>query len=403
MFNPQSLIAPQNMRERYETYTALRHAAPVFAVPGTDLWFLFRYDDVRQVISDPETFSSDFKYFGRELLAANPDQALALQSIIGIDPPMHRRMRSLIARAFTPRVIEQYEARIQGMVNDLIDAVIERGQMDVIHDLGEPLPTRVIADMLGIDPAFQDEFRRASDMLLQADLTSGPNPAAAQAEQTLVAYLGDLIAQRRETPGDDLTTALVNAEIDGERLSDRDIIAFCELLLVAGNGTTTHLIGNMMLALLENPSEMARLRAEPGLLASAIEESLRYYSPAATVLRSTTREVPMGGQTIPQGARIMPVLTSANRDESKFEAADRFDITRQTNPHIAFGNGIHFCLGAPLARLEARVAFTALLDRLPDLTLDADADALRVNPGLLINALQSLPLRFTAGTRQSSR
>jgi cytochrome P450 len=399
MFNPQSLMAPRTMQERYSTYRTLRQVAPVLAIPGTNLWFLFRYDDVRSVISDPNTFSSDIKYFAKELLASNPDQLLSLQSIIGIDPPMHHKMRSLIARAFTPRVIEQYEDKIRSIVNGLLDAVIETGHIDVIHDLGEPLPTKVIADMLGIEPEFQDEFRRASEILLQADISSGkPDPAAGPAEKILTDYMYDLIARRRAQPEDDLTSALIAAEIDGERLSEREIVSFCELLLIAGNGTTTHLIGNMMLALMENPDELARLRQDPTLMMSAIEEALRYYSPSQTVLRSTTREVTLSGQTIPAGARIMPILTSANRDETKFADADRFDITRQLNQHIAFGNGIHYCLGGPLARLEARIAFEAMLERLPNLELDADA-ALAVNPGVLINSLKSLPLHFTPGVQ----
>lgn len=396
MFNPQSLMAPRNMKERYDTYQALRHAMPVMPVPNTDLWFIFRYDDVRAVISDPTTFSSDFKVFGKEILAQNPDQALALQSLIGIDPPMHRKMRDLIARAFTPRVIEGYETKIRALVEGYLNAAIEKGSFDLIRDLGEPLPTQVIADTLGIDPAFQDEFRQASDTLLQADVSSGTGEGAlkaAQAEQVLIDYLSKLIEQRRESPQDDLTSALISAEVDGERLSNRDIIGFCELLLIAGNGTTTHLIGNMMLALMENPTEYARLREDPSLLPTAIEEALRYYSPAATVLRSATRDVTMGGQTIPAGSRIMPVLTSANRDETKFVDANRFDITRDPNPHIAFGNGIHYCLGAPLARLEARIAFEEILKRMNDLELHSSA-TLQVNPGMLINSLQALPLTF---------
>lgn len=394
MFNPQTLMAPRNMQERYGAYQALRQAMPVLPIPGTDLWFIFRYDDVRAVISDPGTFSSDFKVFGKEILAQNPDQLYSLQSLIGIDPPMHRKMRDLIARAFTPRVIEQYEGRISSLVEGYLDDVIEKGSFDVIHDLGELLPTQVIADMLGIEPEFQHEFRKASDILLQADISSGKAaPEAGEAEQLLTDYLGELIIQRRASPKDDLTSALISAEIDGEHLSDREIIGFCELLLIAGNGTTTHLIGNMMLALMENPAEYARLREDQSLMPGAIEEALRYYSPATAVLRSAAKDVTLGGQTIPAGARVMPILCSANRDETKFTEADRFDITRQPNAHIAFGNGIHYCLGAPLARLETRIAIDAILRRLHHLELHSSA-TLAVNPGILINSLQALPLTF---------
>lgn len=403
MFNSQSLMAPRDMQERYATFSVLRQNMPVLPIPNTDLWFIFRYEDIRRIISDPDTFSSDFKHFGKARLEANPDAALALQSIVGIDPPIHRKMRDLISRAFTPRIIEQYEGKIRTLVDGLLDKVIESGNFDVIRDVSEPLPTKVIAGMLGVAPEVEDDFRKSSDILLQADVSANEVPLeVTQAERALHGYFQDLIEARRTHPQDDLTSALVMAEIDGERLSERDISAFCELLLIAGNGTTTHLIGNMMLALMQNPTEFARLRENPTLLTSAIEETLRYYSPAQTVLRSAVKDVTVGGQAIPAGSRIFPMLASANRDEAKFIDADRFDITRQPNQHIAFGNGIHFCIGAPLARLETRVTFEAILKRLHQIELDPSA-TLAVNPGLLINSLKALPLHFTAAERMTAQ
>ena len=399
MFNPQTLFAPQTMQERYDAYATLRQAMPVLHIPDLDLWFVFRYDDVRTIVSLPESFSSDFNVFGGARLALDPDATLSLQSIIGVDPPKHRKLRDLLTRAFTPRTIESYEAKIRKIVDDLIDSVIESGHMDLVGDLAEPLPTRVISDMLGIDPAYQETFRQASELLLGGDLSQAVRaPELAAAEDALNSYLYELIARRRLKPEDDLTSKLIAADVDGEHLTDRDIVGFCELLLIAGNGTTTHLIGNMMLALLQFPDQFVKLRADTSKLPAAIEEALRFYSPALQVLRSAKQDYQIGGQTIPAGARIFPMLASANRDDGKFPNPDTFNIDREANQHIAFGNGIHYCIGAPLGRLETRVAFTAILNRLHNIALAPDSVP-TLNPGLLINSLKALSITFTPGAR----
>ncbi|MDB4896024.1 MAG: cytochrome [Firmicutes bacterium] len=288
------------------------------------------------------------------------------------------------------------EPRIEAIANELLDQVEASGQLDLIQDLAYPLPVIVIAEMLGIPAQDRDRFKHWSDEITaSADSLLGDSGAhGQQAQAEMAAYFRDIIAQRRAQPQDDLISALLAAELNDEKLSEADVVSLCWLLLVAGNETTTNLIGNAVLSLLEHPEEFARLRSNPALLNTAIEETLRYRSPVQFMFRVTKVDAELGGQTIPAGSMVMAGIGSANRDEAKFSDPDRFDIARDPNPHIAFGHGNHFCLGAPLARVEARVALTAIFDRLGDLRR-ANDDQLVPPKGFAVHGVKHLPLLFT--------
>jgi cytochrome P450 len=390
--NPH-LMSPQTMQQRYAAYREMRETEPVFYLPGANLWMLYRYEDVHRALVDHTVFSSDFEAFNGP--QSDPEAALALQSMIGKDEPMHKQLRDLVMRAFTPRMIESWAPRVSEIIRTLLRKAVETGNFDAIHDLGDPLPVTVIGEMLGIPEAYRAQFKADSDTLLQGSFATGArSEAATLANRRLLDHFREIIVERRSAPRSDLVSALLAAEIDGECLTERDLLALFSLLLIAGNGTTMHLIGNMLLAFMENPVQLDRVRADRSLIPSAIEEALRYYSPSLAVLRTTKTDVALSGRTLPAGARVMPQLCSANRDERKFTDPERFEIARKDTPHIAFGYGIHFCLGAPLARLEGRLVLAALLDHFEKIEL-ADAASLTLNPGMLINSLNALPLKVT--------
>jgi cytochrome P450 len=327
---------------------------------------------------------------------------------IFFDPPRHTRLRALITRAFTPRSVANLEPRIRELSRQLLDQAIERGEMDLAADFSIPLPMMVIAEMLGIPLADLPRYKRWSDDILKLSysLFRGADEVRAVGEfraatAEMRAYLPVLLEPRRAAPKDDLLTRLLEAEVDGERLTEEEILGFFQLLLVGGQETTTNLINNAILCFLENPDELARLRAAPELLPSAIEEVLRYRSPLQWVMRTPRRDVEMHGQVIPAGQVVLVVIGSANRDPKQFPDADRFDITRDPNPHIAFGHGLHFCLGAPLARLEARIALTDLLERAKGLTL-ASAEPWEPRKALNVYGPARLPVRFEPGRRATA-
>jgi cytochrome P450 len=290
----------------------------------------------------------------------------------------------------------------------MLDRVVETGRIDLVRDLAYPLPVIVIAEMLGIPPEDRARFKAWSDdVVSSADRVILDRGAAGEVDDaamsddmagTMRPYFQEIIARRRVEPRDDLISGLVAAEIEGERLTEHDVLSLCSLLLIAGNVTTTNLIGNAILTLLKHPEQLARLRADLSLLPGAIEEVLRYRSPVQFMFRVAAQDGELGGQKIRAGARVIAFIGSANRDEGKFAHANQFDITRSPNPHVAFGHGVHYCLGAPLARLEARVALTAILERLPDLAR-ASKWPLPPTEALILNGVRQLPLRFTPGPR----
>ncbi len=379
-------------RDPYPVYERMRSTAPVFRIPPPfDAWLIFDYEGVKWALNDHDTFSSR--------VPAPPNW------FIFFDPPRHSKLRALISRAFTPRVVTNLEPRIRDFSSDFLDRVIERGQMDLATDYAIPLPMTVIAHMIGIPPVDWARFIRWSDMILKLSHTRSDSAEATAAlgEYTSATaemsdYLTDMIAQRRERPLDDLLTRLVAAEVDGERLTHDEILGFFQLLIVGGQETTTNLITNAILCLIEHPDQLARLRTEPDLLPSAIEEVLRYRSPLQWMMRTPRREVELHGQVIPAGRLVLAMIGSANRDPRQFPDADRFDITRAPNPHIAFGHGIHSCLGAPLARLEGRIALADLLGRLGNIEL-AGSEPWQPRPALQVHGPARLPIRFESGQR----
>jgi cytochrome P450 len=382
-------------RDPYPVYDQLRAGSPVFHVPPPfDAWLIFDYDGVKRALHDHDTFSSGVP--------------APRNWFIFFDPPRHTKLRGLISRAFTPRVVANLEPRIRELSRDLLDQAIERGEMDLATDYSVPLPMKVIAGMIGIPDAEWPRFKRWSDGILKISYGRSGGEAAAAAMQEfravtaeMDAYLTDMIAQRRARPLDDLLTRLIEAEVDGERLTQEEILGFFQLLVVGGQETTTNLINNAILCFVEHPDQLARLRAAPDLLPSAIEEVLRYRSPLQWVMRTPRRDVEVHGQVIPAGKLVLLLIGSANRDPRQFRDADRFDITRDPNQHLAFGHGIHSCSGAPLARLESRIALADLLERLKSFRLASDRPW-EPRRALHVHGPARLPVRFAPGRRSGA-
>jgi cytochrome P450 len=386
----QQLYAP------YEWYRTMRATQPVFSTQDWGGWQVFRYADVVRVLSEYATFSSDghrmaqFEGFEAEADPLN-------SSILRMDPPRHRQLRNLVSQAFTPRMVAQLEPRITGITNQLLDHVAAAGEMDVVRDLAYPLPVTVISELLGIPAELREDFKRWSDALVTGDEGSSEEERKTlfQEVQGMYGYFTQVLEERRQHPQPDLVSALLAAEVDEQRLSSAELLGFCGLLLVAGNETTTNLLGNMILCFDEHPDVVERLRANRALVPGAIEEVLRYYSPVKEMVRITTTETMLGDQHIGPDQYIVAWIGSANRDEAEFPDADRFDIEREPNRHVAFGRGIHFCLGAPLARLEAKVALNAMLDRLPGRWQVANAP-LEMLKSFVVFGAKQLPMTWGA-------
>ncbi|HEU0015751.1 MAG TPA: cytochrome P450 [Longimicrobium sp.] len=385
-------------RDPFPLYDQARARTPVLRDPASGVWMLFDYESVRRALNDPAVFSS----------VVSPPDSRPGRWLIFSDPPRHTHLRALIMRAFTPRAVAGLEPRIRRISATLLDGVMERGEMELVAEYAVPLPLMVIAEMLGAPAEDHPRFRRWSKAIVNLILTLSGGEAAERAVAAFAAvhaemqpYVAALVDERRITPRDDLLTRLVQAEVEGHRLGDEDILGFFQLLLLAGHETTTNLIGNAVLCLLDNPDQLRLLRTVPELLPTALEEVLRYRSPVQAAFRATQRDVEVRGQTIPAGQLVLALIGSANRDPAHFRDAGRFDAARTPNPHVAFGHGIHFCIGAPLARLEARIALGDLLARTRMLAC-ADGGAWEPRPAFHVHGPDRLSLRFEAADRPAA-
>jgi cytochrome P450 len=351
-----------------------------------------RYDDVAYVLMHPELFSSTA--VGMTKVRGRPTRLL-----ISVDPPAHTRMRNLVNRAFTPQMVSNLGPRIRQVTDELLAPVFERGEFDLIADFAVPLPVRIIAEVLGVDPERYEDFKRWSDnTLLDTNTLSREEREQSRGEtDAFQTYFETAIAERRARPKEDLIGVLVRAHDEGHEITADELVAFVGLLLIAGNETTTNLIGNAVLALLDHPEQMALLRDEAGLVPNVVEEALRYDTPTQFLFRHATCDAEVAGRRIPEGSTVVPLFASANRDERKFQHPDRFDVRRDARGHLSFGQGIHFCLGAPLARLEALIALEALV-QLPGLR-QTESQLEQVSP-VFLRGVKRLPLAFTPERRR---
>jgi cytochrome P450 len=373
----------------YPLYQDLLANAPVQWNDILGAWTLARYADVIATLTDAR-FSVDRT---RQDVPARGESLQLAKSMLVSDPPDHTRLRALVSKAFTPRMIEQLRPRIIAIVGELLDRMAERGgTLDLISDFAHPLPVVVIAELLGVPPEDRVKFHEWS-AVVAASLDPLVPPELADrvvgAREALHTYLRAIIAERRQQPRSDLISALVAVEERGDVLSEPELVVMCTLLLIAGHETTVNLIGNGTLALLRHPDHFAALYSDPGILGSAVEELLRFDSPVQMTGRIALQPVEIGGHTIHQGEWILPLLGAANHDPAQFAQPDALDLRRNPNPHLAFGRGIHFCLGAPLARLEGQIAIGALVRRFPRLSLAGDPVR---RDQITLRGLKSLPV-----------
>ena len=387
-------------RRPYEEWAWMRHNAPVYRDEANDVWGIALYDDVMMIEKDARTFSSK---------RAPRPHGDPLPMMISMDNPEHQQRRSLVYRGFTPKRVQDHTPRIRQLCTQIIDKVSETGECDFVWDIAAPLPLLLIADMLGFpEEAFDDLLKWSDDMM--RGTTGYPDPGGPVTEAQIAAHqaglafrefqLGVIADRRSKPPQDDLVSTLCYAEIDGHKLDDESIVQESLLILIGGDETSRHVMTDGMLALLEFPDQRDLLAAEPGRIEVGVEELLRYVSPIKNMARTVTRDLELRGQQLREGDQVMLFYPSANRDESWFADPDRLDVTRDPNPHLAFGFGPHFCMGASLARLELKIMFTELLRRLPDIELVSDD--LHYRASNFISGPETMKVRFTPSPREGS-
>jgi len=380
-------VSQEFLADPYRHYKALRESAPVHFNEARGGFMLTRYHDMVGVLRDDERFSAERA--GPQIEDDVP------KSMLGSDPPDHTRLRTLVNKAFTPRTIRQLTVRIQQLVDGLLDDVADRGEMEAINDFAYPLPITVIAEMLGVPSEDRDFFRDASQKIAVA---LGPIEdmqvalRALEGRNQLVSYFNELVPKRKADPREDLITALLEAEEAGDALTHGELLAMLLLLLVAGHETTVNLIGNGLLALLRHPDQFERLRTEEGIGRQAVEELLRYDSPVQMTGRIAKVDVEVGGQQVRAGQFVSTIVASANRDPEAFPDPDTLDLTREPCNHLSFSAGIHFCLGAQLARLEGQIALTTAVKRFPNMRVATED--LRWRPAPILRGLETLPVTF---------
>ena len=400
---PVNILSREFKADPFPFYAQLRADAPVYCTKLPDkrnAWLVTRYDDVAALLKDERFVKDRRNAMTPEQLGKQPWVPGFLRplerNMLDLDDPDHHRLRTLVHKAFTPRIIEGLRERVQTIADDLLSVVTTQGFIDVVKDYALPLPLTVITELLGVPSRDHAKFHRWSKTLLQIGSASSVVKALPSLFM-FMRYLRKLVKEKRTQPEDDLLTALVQTEEAGDRLSEDELLAMVVLLLIAGHETTVNLIASGTLALLEHPEQQGQLKADPAMTKTAIEELLRYTSPVETATERFAREtVTLHGVTIPKGELVLAVLASANRDEGQFAYPEELDLTRTPNKHLAFGQGVHFCLGAPLARLEGQIAISTLLKRLPELHLGVAPEKLRWRPTFVVRGLESLPVDFTS-------
>ena len=396
-----NIVSGEFKADPFPVFARLRASEPVYRTRLPDktvVWLLSRYDDVTALLRDERFTKNRRSALTEEQLRKlpwTPPMFRPLErNMLDLDPPDHTRLRSLVHKAFTPTLVAQIRSRTQTVADELLDRVLSTGKMDLIKDFALPLPMTIITEILGVPKKDHDKFHKWSQAVVS--LTSpSPTLRVIPSVWRFIRYLRQFFKLRRRDPQDDLVSALIEAEEAGDKLNEDELLAMVFLLLIAGHETTVNLIGNGTLALIENPNVMRKLLSELSLVKPAVEELLRYTSPVFTTTERYAREDTMIHDiTIRRGEMALGVIGSANRDENVFENPNELQITRDPNRHLSFGQGIHFCLGAPLARMEAQIAFTTLLQRAPDLRLTVPAHSLRWRPSIFLRGLAALPVKF---------
>lgn len=389
--NEYGLFTDQFTQNPYPTYEKLRKGDPVHAVrfpDGQNGWMVTRYKDAEEVLKDPRFIKDMSKIYGGSM----DMMSVFTQNMLFSDPPDHKRLRGLAQKAFTPKMISGMRDRIQEITDELLTGMESQDQVDLIDEFAFPLPITVICEILGVPSADRDKFRLWSNSLIEG--TSGELGATVYEHMNeFIQYLGQWFAKVREQPGDDLISSLIQAEEEGDRLSERELYGVVTLLIIAGHETTVNLIGNTVLSLLENPEQRRILEQQPELISQAIEESLRFNGPVEfSTSRWAGEDFEFQGREMKKGDLVVVSLNSANHDEAQFEDPDLFNIQREKSPHLAFGKGIHMCLGAPLARLEGEIAIASLLKRFPQMDLAVEQSELIWRPGMIVRGVKELPL-----------
>ncbi|MGW0533566.1 cytochrome P450 family protein [Streptomyces sp. NPDC003032] len=407
----------------YPAYAWLRENSPVHRTTlpsGVEAWLVTRYADARQALAD-QRLSKNPAHHDEPAHAKGKTgipgerKAELMTHLLNIDPPDHTRLRRLVSKAFTPRRVAEFAPRVQELTDALIDTLVDKhgaaegegeGEADLIHEFAFPLPIYAICDLLGVPREDQDDFRDWAGMMIRHG--GGPRGGVARSVKKMRGYLAELIHRKRLDPGDDLISGLIRASDHGEHLTENEAAAMAFILLFAGFETTVNLIGNGMYALLTHPEQRARLQkaladGDTGLLETGVEELLRFDGPVELATwRFATEALTVGGQRVAAGDPVLVVLAAADRDPERFERPDTLDLSRSDNQHLGYGHGIHYCLGAPLARLEGQTALATLLRRLPDLQLAADPEDLRWRGGLIMRGLRTLPVEFTTAQKTAA-
>jgi pimeloyl-[acyl-carrier protein] synthase len=401
------LLDPEVLADPYPLYHRLRNEDPVHWDPFLHAWVVTRYEEVVRVLQE---FSADRTFTPQQLgemglSQLGPIAEVMVKQMLFMDPPAHTRLRGLCSQAFTPRRVEMLRSRIQGIAERLLDSMLPAGRMDVVRDFAAPLPATVTAELLGVPPSDHVQLKLWSADFAEMLGNFQHNPDRTQrvlrSVQEMTDYFRAAVAEARKRPGEGLVHHLLLAEVDGNRLSEEEVIANLIVTMVGGQETTTNLIGNGLLTLLRNPEVLKRLRSDLSLVPSAVEELLRYESPSQHTARIAPADVELGGKSIKRKDAVIAVMGAANRDPQRFPDPDRLDITRKDNRHVAFGAGAHFCFGAPLARMEAQIAFSALLQRLPQLKLEPGSVTWRNNLGL--RGLTALWVSWPDGSEPAAR